>query len=260
MPLPRIGLNLNVTDTRKPPFGTASVGLAYLDAISRAGGMPVPVPPLEDVSQICEALDGLQGFCFVGGQDYLPYHYGGRAQRTEELMDERRDRFDCALGRTVLRMAKLPVLGICGGCQLIAITMNGALVQDLCKDWTPVGLEKTLPHPKDERSGGDGYDYRHTLRVEQGSLLARVTGTASGGLATNSFHHQAVRPDQPGDGLRITAWAPDGVPESVEPAPDSPFAKEGRFVLGVQWHPERMPFDEPQQRLFKALVDEAGRA
>jgi len=252
---PRVGLNLDVLAAHKTPFGVARVGLAYIDAISRAGGMPVLIPPLAEVSQIGEALEGLHGFCFIGGLDYVPYHYGGRVQRAEEVLDERRDRFDFALGRMVLHTTKLPVLGVCGGCQLIAIIMNGALVQDLGTEWTPVGMEKTLPHASSERTQPD--DYRHTLRVERGSLLEQVTGTATGELVTNSFHHQAVRANKPGDGLRITAWAADGVPEAIEPALDSTFSRENRFVLGVQWHPERMPFDEAQQRLFKVLVDKA---
>lgn len=254
--LPRIGLNLSVTGANKPPAGAASIGLAYVDAISRAGGLPLLLPPLEDVAQGAALLEGLDGICFVGGPDYLPYHYGGRVQRAEELMDERRDRFDCAFARRVLKTTSLPVLGICGGCQLIAITLNGALVQDLRTEWQPAA-GRTLPHASAERAADNIEGYRHPLKVEPGSLLERATGASGGTLESNSYHHQAVRPDAPGEGMRVSSWAPDGVAESIEPAADSAFAQANRFVLGVQWHPERMVDDEAQAAIFRAFVNAA---
>ncbi|MCW8129890.1 MAG: gamma-glutamyl-gamma-aminobutyrate hydrolase family protein [Planctomycetota bacterium] len=256
--LPRIGLNLSVLGANKPPLGSASIGLAYLDAVSRAGGLPILLPPLEDVTLGAALLEGLDGICFVGGPDYLPYHYGGRMQKAEELMDERRDRFDCAFARRVLKMTTLPVLGVCGGCQLIAITLNGALIQDIRTEWqAPEG--KPLPHAAAERTPSHVDGYRHTLKVERGSLLAKVTGATDGVLESNSYHHQAIKPGAPGDGLRVSAWAPDGIPECIEPAAGSAFEQAGRFVLGVQWHPERMVDDAPQQALFRALVEVAAK-
>lgn len=256
--LPRIGFNLSVSGANKPPLGAASIGLAYVDAISRAGGLPILLPPVEDMARIAPLLEGLDGICLIGGPDYLPYHYGGRVQRAEELMDERRDSFDCAFARRVLKMTDLPVLGVCGGCQLIAITLNGALIQDIRSDWkAPEGAP--LPHASIERQGSAPEDFRHTLRVEKDSLLARAAGISSDKIETNSFHHQAVRPDVPMDGLRISAWAPDGVPEAVEPAEGSVFAKAGRFVLGVQWHPERMPEDASQRSIFESFVRAAAK-
>jgi putative glutamine amidotransferase len=256
--LPRIGFNLSVSGANKAPTGAASIGLAYVDAISRAGGLPILLPPVEDMARIAPLLEGLDGICLVGGPDYLPYHYGGRVQKAEELMDERRDSFDCAFARRVLKMTDLPVLGVCGGCQLIAITLNGALIQDIRSDWKG-GEGAPLAHAGAERIGSAVDDFRHTVRVEKDSLLARAAGIASEKLETNSFHHQALRPDVPMDGLRISAWAPDGVPEAIEPAEGSTFAKAGRFVLGVQWHPERMPSDEPQQAIFAYFVRAAAK-
>lgn len=251
--LPRIGFNLSVTGANKPPAGAASIGLAYVDAISRAGGLPILLPPVDEVSRIAQLIEGLDGICFIGGPDYLPYHYGGRVQRAEELMDERRDSFDCAFARRVLKMTDLPVLGVCGGCQLIAITQNGALIQDIRSDWK-CAEGVPLPHAGAERLGSALDNFRHVVRVEKGSLLARAAGIETDRLETNSFHHQAVRPDVPMDGLRISAWAPDGVPEAIEPAGGSAFAKSERFVLGVQWHPERMPEDAAQRSIFESFV------
>ena len=103
--------------------------------------------------------------------------------------------------------------------------------------------------------------YRHLVKAEPGSLAARATRALDGRLVTNSFHHQAVQPGREGDGLRATAWAEDGVIEAVEPAAGSTLAREGRFVLGVQWHPERMYRDHAEHlALFQSLVAAARAA
>jgi putative glutamine amidotransferase len=73
-------------------------------------------------------------------------------------------------------------------------------------------------------------------------------------LMVNSTHHQAVNPERLGRFLRASAWSPDGVIEAIEPSEDSPWTRSGRFVLGVQWHPERMQDDEPQRNIFRALI------
>lgn len=252
---PVIGLNASVSHGGSVAKGAMTVGLAYVDAVVRAGGIPLVIPPLESEDLLEAALEPLDGFCFIGGPDYDPRHYAGRVQRAEELMDARRDRFDLALARRVLDETALPVLGVCGGCQLISLARGGALVQDLKSEWVADG---TLPHARDQRPGEAGYHYRHALKLEADSLLARTLQAPDGGeVASNSFHHQAVRPERVGDGLRASAWAPDGVIEAIEPAGGAAFARGNRFVLGVQWHPERMPEDARQRALFEALVNAA---
>ncbi|MCX5853265.1 MAG: gamma-glutamyl-gamma-aminobutyrate hydrolase family protein, partial [Deltaproteobacteria bacterium] len=72
-------------------------------------------------------------------------------------------------------------------------------------------------------------------------------------------HHQAVHPGRVGLYLRPSAWTPDGVIEAIEPAPDSPWAQSSRFVLGVQWHPERMQDDAPHRNIFRSLVEASQR-
>jgi putative glutamine amidotransferase len=80
---------------------------------------------------------------------------------------------------------------------------------------------------------------------------------AGGLLMTNSSHHQAVHPQKIGAYLCASAWSPDGVVEAMEPSDGSPWACSGRFILGVQWHPEQMQDEEPQQNIFRALVEAA---
>ena len=255
MSKPLIGLNFSIDADYKPPFGTLSAPIGYSDGISRAGGIPVFLPPYEDAVDLEAALTRLDGFCFIGGDDYLPEHYGGRTQKGDELMPIRRDTFDWMLAQKVLKHTQLPVLGVCGGQQLLNIALGGGLIQDIPSEWTK---QSPLLHARSQRSGEAVHGFRHTLKFERDSLLARATGAnKTGTLQANSYHHQSVHPDKVGKGLRITAWAEDGVVEAIEAAPDSVFAKTNRFVLGVQWHPERCPSEPQQCAIFQALVEAA---
>ena len=102
--------------------------------------------------------------------------------------------------------------------------------------------------------------FRHPVRMEQGSLVARVTGKEPGSmLQANSFHHQAVAPHRLGRDLCATAWTPDGIVEAIEPAAGSAWARTGRFILGVQWHPEQLSNEQPHHNLFTALVAVASK-
>ena len=222
--------------------------LKYIDAVAGAGGVPIVIPPIEDSAMLQRALDMLDGFCLIGGPDYLPEKYQGHAQPPGDLMHERRHRFDLLLAEMLLEKTR-PILGICGGHQLLNIATGGALVQDLRSEWTPPPkMACTLLHSDDERASGPqaGNIYRHEVRLKPGSRIAKIASAEK--IMTNSYHHQAVRPDKIGSGLIATGWSPDGVIEALEGA------DENRFVLGVQWHPERQA-EEPQHRaIFEALV------
>ena len=146
-------------------------------------------------------------------------------------------------GRTAAELALLrgalardmPVFGICGGMQLLAVALGGTLIQHL-PDLLPDGLPHEQPNPRDEPG--------HPVAVAGGTLLHRLTGADT--LRVNSSHHQAVR--SPGRAV-VSAHAPDGVIEAIEdPA--------RRFCLGVQWHPE-FRIDPGDSRLFAALVEHA---
>ena len=270
---PLIGLNTSQTDMEDPLRAKAVCHMKYIDAVAGAGGVPVVIPPFTDLSMLDEALSKLDGFCLIGGPDYDPAHYAGHAQPSEEVMHARRHRFDLALAQALLERTRKPVLGICGGHQLLNIALGGALVQDLTTEWGKMGTEPNfpqttvaavavsreigrcphfpLPHSGAERKGTsqEGNVFRHEVRLAPGSRIARIIGAAS--VQANSFHHQAAQPQCLGRGLVATAWAADGVIEALEPAQGS------RFVLGVQWHPERQT-EEPQHRaVFEALVKAA---
>lgn len=258
---PVIGLNMSGTAPESGGGGDLLVPGGYIDAIESAGGIPLCIPPYETIGAISTILPLLNGFLFIGGLDYRPEHYGGHDQPEQELVDARRDRFDLALAGIVLENTTLPVLGICGGHQLLAIARGGALIQDIRTEWVPPQGGTPLPHAKPERPGPDAATFLHPLRIRKDSLIARATGMGpEETLSVNSFHHQAVHPDRTGQDLCATAWSADGVIEAIEPAPESGWSRSGRFLLGVQWHPERMADRQAESRLFRSLIEAAAGA
>ncbi len=247
---PIIAVNMALERMEHPRTATAAVYLRYLDAIVAAGGRPQPIPPFEDRELLVEAIDAVDGFCFIGGPDYDPAEYGGHSQSAKELLDPRRHRADLALARHVLDRCAQPVLGVCGGHQLINIALGGALVQDLASEWTRA---PGLPHALGQRPPASPTDdqYRHEVRIEPSSRLARILGRER--IAANSFHHQAIDPARLGRGLVASAWSDDGVIEAAELPGD-------RLVVGIQWHPERQAGEPAGDPLFTALVEAARRS
>lgn len=236
-----------------------SVPFAYAESIIKAGGLPFFIPPQDDLSYAGEITSILDGFLFIGGDDYRPENYGGRDQPDKELVSRLRDKFDLAVAKFILEKTQMPVLGICGGHQLINIADGGALIQDIRSEWQEMCGKVALLHAKNERKGRVKDAFRHPVRLLHDSLIAVSTRTsAKSTLLTNSFHHQAVHPEKIGVNFRASAWSEDGIIEAIEPANESLWKKTGRFVLGVQWHPERMLHENPHLNIFKALVRAAG--
>jgi putative glutamine amidotransferase len=202
----------------------------YIEAVQRAGGAAVMLPPDPDVDAD-QLLDVLDGLILAGGRDIDPATYGAeRADGTDDPRTER-DEFELALAQRAMER-DIPLLGICRGMQLMNIARGGTLVQ-------------SLPEHLHRRSVGtfDGND--HPVRLEESSLAARATGEVSHG--TLSHHHQGI--ERVGDGLRVTGWADeDELPEALEDP-------ELQFALGVQWHPEA----DPESRVIAALVEAARR-
>jgi len=226
MSRPRIGLTLDASERRY------ELPRAYADAILAAGGLPIFLPHAQEVAGAY--LSMLDGLVVSGGNfDVPPDLYGERASpRLGETRPERtafeKDLLEAALA------ARLPVLGVCGGMQLLNVVRGGTLFQDLPEETGLVGHEQ--PPPKDVPS--------HEVQVTPGTVLASVVGPAP--LSVNSTHHQAVK--EPGAGVLVSGRAPDGVVEAIE-LPDL------RFALGVQWHPEATSRKDPRQAaIYAALV------
>lgn len=240
--LPTVGLTTYVERARWGPWDTpvALLTRTYLDAVARAGAVPVLLPPVvpgQDVDAgAAVAVGTIDGLIVSGGGDVDPACYGAAPhEETAELRRER-DAWELAL-LTAAQRAGTPVLAICRGAQLLDVAAGGTLHQHLPD---VVGRPDHRPAP--------GTFGRVRVDVGPDTLLAGIVGTA---LDVPCAHHQAI--DRLGDGLRVSARAPDGTIEAVEPVGAD---GGGRFVLGVQWHPEE---DGGDLRLFEALTLAARR-
>jgi putative glutamine amidotransferase len=220
-----------------PPRKDIALGFKYFEAIERAGGIPVIVPPL-GADAIDPLLSRLQGICIAGGPDIDPRSYGGEAHPKLGPTEPELDQFELAV-TWAARARCIPILAICRGAQVLNVALGGSLHMHL-----PDEAGGSVEH---RRAGSDGPAARHEIRVDGDSALGRVIGSER--VTVNSYHHQAAR--KLGRGLRAVAHADDGVIEGIELAgPD--------FVVGVQWHAECMEAPE-QQALFEAFVDAARR-
>jgi putative glutamine amidotransferase len=215
-----------------------TLGLSYMRAVERAGGLPVALPPLES-ENVDPLLEQLSGLLLTGGPDIDPACYGAEPHAELGPIDHGVDAFEIALCRQAERRG-MPILGICRGAQVLNVAREGSLIQHL-----PDLADRTIEHRQTE----PGDRTTHEVRVAPDSGLAQTTG--GGPVNVNSFHHQAI--DRLGIGLRPVAWARDGVIEAVEGSND------GRFVLGVQWHAETLTQEAEQLALFERLVRAAGR-
>lgn len=172
-----------------------------------------------------EVLEGLDGLVLSGGGDVHPSRYGREHDGLSRGIDTERDAFEMALVHGALAV-RIPLLGICRGCQVLNVALGGTLYQDVRTE----RAGRTLEHSYTDHDPGRF----HALQLDPGSWLARAAGRHR--ITVNSHHHQAVR--EPGRGVKIVAWAIDGVGEAIELAPSVGLA------IGVQWHPERLTQDE----------------
>ena len=214
---------------QRPAFRLPAV---YVDAVRRAGGIPVLLPPGE--TAVDDLLERLDGFVLSGGGDVEPSLDGAAPHPAVDRVDPERDAFELALARAVAARA-VPSLSICRGCQVMNVALGGTLVQHL-----PDVVGEAIAH---RESTPDGEE-RHPVRVAAGSRLAAELGTME--PVPVSSHHQAVESVAPG--LVPVAHAADGTIEALE-LPGHP------WLLAVQWHPEiSAAEDASQQRLFDGLV------
>jgi putative glutamine amidotransferase len=203
----------------------------YAEAIAAAGGLPVALP--HDPALAVAFLDRIDALVVTGGAfDVDPALYGDGTRHATVSLKPDRTAGELALTRGALAR-DLPVLGICGGEQLLAVALGGTLIQHI-PDTIPGALEHEQPNPRHQPG--------HPVSLVPGTRLAAIVGAA--GMAVNSAHHQAVA--DPGPRAVVNATAPDGVIEGVE----DPAA---RFCLGVQWHPEFL-IDPGDRRIFDALI------
>lgn len=235
MPRPLIGVTL---DAEKPggysKFPWYALRQNYLDAIDAAGGLAIALPHEPD--RVGDYLERIDALVVTGGAfDVDPSYYDGGARHATVITKDRRTAFEFAVTRGALEHNK-PVLGICGGQQLLHVVLGGKLIQHI-PDAVQEALAHEQPNPRNEPG--------HIVKVARGTQLHRIVGADE--LQVNSAHHQAAA-DEP-KGVVINATAPDGVIEGIE-------APMYRFCIGVQWHPEFL-ISEGDARLFKAFLGAA---
>lgn len=211
----------------------ATVRSAYYRQILRAGGTPLLIPPVADISTILSTLDTVDAVLLTGGGDFNPLWNGDEPMPGLHNINRERDLPELLLTRFAYDR-QMPLLGICRGIQTLAIALDGHVVQDMPH------TEQLLKHSQD----ADREEPTHSVSIFPQTTLHSIYNADR--IYVNSFHHQAI--DVPGSRLRTSAKAPDGTIEAIE-------SSEHKAVLGVQWHPEWLGDDGLP--LFRWLVDEA---
>ena len=206
-----------------------SGGRFYADAVQRAGGLPVVIPPTDDLDLIRATIQRCDGMVLLGGGDVSPTKYGCEASTRLFGVDEFIDDFEIAAVQHAISL-DLPILAICRGHQILNVALGGTLIQHL-----------------------DNYevhrDTMHEVQLTQGSLVADAMGTTQ--PMTHSFHHQAIA--TVAEPLMVVGHYSDGTIEAVQHT-------TATWVIGVQWHPEDTAETDPaHQGLFNALVQRAAR-
>jgi gamma-glutamyl-gamma-aminobutyrate hydrolase PuuD len=209
---------------------TMMVPAGYAHAVSAAGGMAVVIPPAGGTSELLDRVDGL---VFSGGSDIDPALYGQTPRPETGPVVRHRDDSELELLRAALERG-VPVLGVCRGMQLINVALGGTLLQHLEETGDVV------------HKGPPGTFTTHAVDVMPGTLLHGMVG---GGVRVHSCHHQGI--ERLGEGLAVTAHAPDRVVEGIEATGEA-------FAVGVLWHPEEHA--ELGGPLFRGLVDAAAPA
>lgn len=235
--LPRIGFTLDfettATYSKKPWY---AIRENYLTSVSERGALPLPLP--HEVSMVEQYLELINGLVVTGGAfDIPPSMYGDTTQHETVVTKDKRTQFEWALTKGAIDR-KIPILGICGGQQLLNVVLGGTLYQHI-----PDSIQNALEHeqktPRDEVG--------HVVKILPGTLLHQVVGRDE--IGVNTAHHQAAA--KVGHGVVVNATAPDGVIEGIE-YPAHP------FCLGVQWHPEYHVTGADSQ-IFDAFISASAR-
>lgn len=218
--------------------GGSNVPGAYVNAVIKAGGIPVIIPLTDDGSVLRNILVDLDGVIMIGGDDVDPSFYKESPIKQLGEVDSIRDVYDLMLIKMVSDR-NIPLLGICRGEQLINVAFGGLLYQDIPTQH-PSDIQHKQTEPREKPT--------HKISVVEGSQLSKIIG--AGDFSVNSFHHQAIKQIAPG--FKAVAWAPDSIVEGIEATPV-------RNILAVQWHPEALVAngDTTMLKIFRDLIHEA---
>jgi len=216
------------------------LGRDYSEAIQAAGGVPVHIPLIPDRDYISSVMEGLDGILLPGcDSDVDPAYYREDPHPKLGRVVPEKDETDL-LVLAEAEERNVPVLAICFGIQVLNVSRGGSLIQDIESQ-----IENCIKHEQ----GKPAARASHSIRVENDSMLFEIASDFANveGVKVNSHHHQAIK--AVGENLKAIAWANDGVIEGIEDT------RTGRFVLGVQWHPElSWNTDDLSRSIFDAFV------
>jgi len=229
---PLIGITLDQeTDPTYSKFPWYAVRENYMHAVAIAGGVPVGLP--SDAKLAPDYASLLDGLLITGGAfDIDPRLFGETKLSPFTSLKSKRTEFELKIATLSLEK-NIPIFGICGGEQLLAVALGGTLFQHI-PDCPFDTLQHEQPNPRDEPG--------HNVTISRGTLLHKIVGMTH--MNVNSAHHQAI--SNPGPGNTINALAPDGIIEGIE-------RPSHRFCIGVQWHPE-FEISEGDSKLFRAFI------
>ena len=228
---PLVGVTLDYQEGGKySSFPWYALCKNYVDVLLQRGCLVVPLP--YSGQQLSAYLSQLDGVVISGGHfDVDPTLYGDKTQHKTTALKKNRTAFELTLVQEAL-LKKMPLLGICGGAQLLNVALGGTLIQHI-PDAVPGALAHEQPNPRNEAG--------HLITIKEKTHLAKITDMKE--VPVNSSHHQAIK--EPGENVVVNAVASDGVIEGIELS-DHP------FCVGVQWHPEFL-ISKADEKLFTAF-------
>ena len=229
---PLIGLTLDLEDTKSySVFPWYAIRKNYCSSITKFGGVPIPLTyDSKSVKQILSIIDGV--IVTGGAFDINPSYFKQKKKYSNVITKEERTRFEMIMCENAIKN-NIPVLGICGGEQLLNVVYGGSLIQDINMDLeTSINHEQT--NPRNQTS--------HKVNIIQNTQLENIIRQKT--IKVNSAHHQAVK--EVGNGLTINALAEDGVIEGIED-------KKKNFCLGIQWHPEFL-IEKSDVKIFQSFL------
>ena len=236
---PIIGISSSVIVDNSGSFAgykRAYVNKDYVDAVIRAGGVPLIIPFSTDKEVIISQAQLIDGLILSGGHDINPYNYGQEpSQKIGETFPER-DTYEIILLEES-KKRNIPILGICRGFQLINVAAGGTLYQDLSLIPGNILKHNQVSNPTLKT---------HKVEIKENSFISSIFGKET---MVNSFHHQVI--DKVANDFIVVAKASDGVVEAIE-------HKTYKFLVAVQWHPEMLAVNcEKARELFSKFVEEA---
>ena len=240
---PLIGVSVDLE--RRGDGGTVdeyySLKRPYAGAVVKAGGVPVFIPPQPDARAAMRYLRLIHGLVITGGPvDVDPKFYGEKPHPKLGELKPERTASELMLVQRSVKMG-MPVFGICGGEQVINVAFGGTLYQDIPSQFKTNLAHDQYPIPSTKPS--------HSVSIQPKTLLHRVARVSK--TKVNSTHHQAVK--DVGKGLEVCAFAPDGLIEAIA-------GTKASWLLGVQWHPERLHDTDSVSRLIFASFIKAARS